>query len=117
MQRREFIGLIGGAAAWPLAVSWPSTSIAEGTGKVWRVGVLPSSNGEGAAKLLERNLGDLGFVRDKNIVLVNLFPEPNPQSFEDAILSILPTSDLLVVAGTLGPQRSDENAEAVVMIP
>ena len=102
MQRREFIGLVGGAAAWPLAVTWPSSSIAEGTNKVWRVGVLPGSNGEGSARVLERSLGDLGYVRDKNIVLVVLFAEPNPQNTEDAIRSVLPTSDLLVVAGTLG---------------
>ena len=102
MRRRNFIGFVGRAAAWPLAFTWPSSSIAEGTGKVWRVGVLPGSNGERATKELEQSLGDLGYVRDKNIVLVNQFPEPNPQSFEDAILSILPTSDLLVVAGTLG---------------
>ena len=102
MQRREFIGLVGGAAAWPLAVTWPSSSIAEGTNKVWRVGVLPGSNGEGSARVLERSLGDLGYVRDKNIVLVVIVAEPNPQNTEDAIRSVLLTSDLLVVAGTLG---------------
>jgi len=103
MRRREFIGLIGVATAWPLAVVWPSCSNAEGTGKVWRVAILPGSRGtKPAADVLEQSLGDLGYVRDKNIVLVTQFPEPNPQSFEDAILSILPTSDLLVVAGTLG---------------
>ena len=103
MRRRDFIGLVGGATAWPLAVTWPSCSIAEGTGKVWRVGVLPGPRGsEGSANILERSLGDLGYVRDKNIVLVSQYSEPNPQSTEDAILSILPTSDLLVVAGTLG---------------
>jgi putative tryptophan/tyrosine transport system substrate-binding protein len=52
--------------------------------------------------VLERRLGDLGYVRDKNIILVDQFAEPNLKSTEDAILSILPTSDLLVVGGTLG---------------
>jgi putative tryptophan/tyrosine transport system substrate-binding protein len=103
MRRREFIGLVGGATAWPLAVTWPSCSIAEGTSKVWRVGVLAGPPGsEGTFNVFERSLGDLGYVRDKNIVLVSQYFAPNPQSTEDAILSILPTSDLLVVAGTLG---------------
>jgi putative ABC transport system substrate-binding protein len=52
--------------------------------------------------VLERHLSDLGYVRDKNIILVDQFAEPNPKGFEEAILSILPTSDLLVVGGTLG---------------
>ena len=98
MRRRDFIGLVGSTV-----VTWPGRSNAEGVGKVWRVGVLPGPRGsEGSAILLERSLGDLGYVRDKNIVLVSQYSEPNPQSTEDAILSILPTSDLLVVAGTLG---------------
>src|SRR5947209_3531902 len=98
MRRREFIGLLGSTVG-----AWPSRSNAEGIGKVWRVGIVPGPTGsEGPSKLLERRLGDLGYVRDKNIILVNQFAEPNPKGTEDAILSILPTIDLLVVAGTLG---------------
>jgi putative ABC transport system substrate-binding protein len=52
--------------------------------------------------MLERRLGDLGYVRDKNIILITQFSEPNLQSFENAILSLLATIDLLVVGGTIG---------------
>jgi putative ABC transport system substrate-binding protein len=98
MRRREFISLLGGTV-----ISWPSCSSAQGTSKVWRVGIIPGARGsEVSSKVLEQGLVDLGYVRDKNIILVNQFAEPNPQSTEDAILSILPTSDMLVVAGTLG---------------
>jgi putative tryptophan/tyrosine transport system substrate-binding protein len=99
MRRREFISLLGCTV-----IAWPSCSSADGVGKVWRVGIV-SGSGSAAdqyAKELERRLGDLGYVRDKNIVLVTQHSEPNLQSYENAIISLLPTSDLLVVAGTLG---------------
>jgi putative ABC transport system substrate-binding protein len=98
MRRRDFVGLIGGAA-----VGWHDRSNAQGV-KVWRVGVVtgPGIAGEQAVKELERRLSVLGYVRDKNILLSERLPEPNLQSFENAIVSLLPSSDLLVVGGTLG---------------
>ena len=83
-------------------VAWPSYSSANWTGKVWRVGIVPGPNDGASTKELERRLGDLGYTRDKNIILVTQLSEANLQSFENAILSLLPTSDLLVVAGTVG---------------
>ena len=95
MKRREFISLVGS-----MVFAWPSCSNAEGVGKVWRVGLIPGPRGGVSQKELERRLVALGYVPDKNIILE--FSEPNPPIVEDAIASLLPTSDLLVVAGTIG---------------
>src|SRR6266853_530155 len=99
MRRREFISLLSCTV-----IAWPSCSSADGVGKVWRVGIVPGSGSaaDRVAKELERSLGDLGYVRDKNIIIVTQHSEPNLQSYENAIASLLPTSDLLVVTGTLG---------------
>jgi putative ABC transport system substrate-binding protein len=66
MRRREFITLVGGAAAWPLAAQ------AQQPTKVRRIGVLmslaasdPVARPEIAA--LQRGLGDLGWTDDHNI--------------------------------------------------
>ena len=64
--------------------------------------MIPGPSGSTAQKELEQRLGDLGYVPDKNIILITQFSEPNPQSIENAITSLLPTIDLLVVAGTIG---------------
>jgi putative ABC transport system substrate-binding protein len=65
MRRREFITLVGGAAAWPLAAH------AQQTGQVRRIGVLmgwASTDPEGQALLAEftRHLAELGWTEGRN---------------------------------------------------
>ena len=63
MRRREFIGLLGGAATWPLAAGAQSTKIA-------RIGFLGASNAKTyAAQLAGFRLGlrDFGYVEGQNI--------------------------------------------------
>jgi putative ABC transport system substrate-binding protein len=97
MRRREFIGLLGGAV-----IAWPGCSSADGSGRVWRVGIVGRGPGDESERELVRRLGDLGYAQDKNIVFVHQFAEPSPQAFENAILAIIPNIDLLIVSGTLG---------------
>jgi putative ABC transport system substrate-binding protein len=60
MRRRHFIGLIGGAAVWPLAAR------AQQPKKVQRIGVLLISGPEPMGPFREA-LGDLGYAEGKNI--------------------------------------------------
>src|SRR5215475_3935827 len=68
MKRREFITLLGGAAA-----AWPLAARAQQAGKVWRIGILgPSPNTPGMiaqhqAFLAELNV--LGFTQGKNFTI------------------------------------------------
>ena len=66
MRRREFVGLLGGAAAWPLAAR------AQQAGKLYRIGYL--SLGSLAAEASRYNafragLAALGYVEGKNLVI------------------------------------------------
>jgi hypothetical protein len=47
MKRREFITLLGGAAAWPLS------AFAQPQGTIWRVGVLSIGSASTASHLVE----------------------------------------------------------------
>jgi putative ABC transport system substrate-binding protein len=64
--RREFIALIGGVAAWPLAAR------AQQPAKVARIGYLdlgPASARESRVEALRAGLRDLGWVEGKNILI------------------------------------------------
>jgi putative ABC transport system substrate-binding protein len=65
MQRREFIGLTVGAAAWPLVVQ------AQQPAKMKRVGVLIgiTDDAEGQARLraFQKGLQDLGWTEGRNV--------------------------------------------------
>jgi len=113
MRRREFVALIGGAAvAWPFALRGQQP-------QKWRIGdVLGGTQetmGHLAAALAQR-LEDLGYVQGKNITLLNRFVPPEAEAIEDAIGSLLPNIDLLVVRGTIGGVAAKKLASSVPVI-
>ena len=64
MRRREFITLLGGAAAWPLAVR------AQQPGKVWRVGLLaPAPPTPTVLSAFRDGLRERGYVEGQNLFI------------------------------------------------
>src|SRR6476661_8250736 len=100
MRKREFVGLICGAVlALPAAVSARQSS------KIWRIGhiiVSTSDRAEHLAEALERGLAGAGYAQGQNIVLLTRFASPQPDKVEEAIRSLVPHIDLLVVWSTMG---------------
>jgi putative ABC transport system substrate-binding protein len=75
---------------------------AQQPGKVWRIGhvtVAFPDQGEPFAQALEQRLADLGYVQGRNIVLLHRFPGAQIDKIEEAIISLVPQIDLLVVWG------------------
>jgi putative tryptophan/tyrosine transport system substrate-binding protein len=67
MKRRDFITLVGGAAA-----AWPLAARAQQSAKVARIGYLglgPASATSSRVEALRAGLRDLGWVEGKNIVI------------------------------------------------
>jgi putative ABC transport system substrate-binding protein len=60
VKRREFIGLVGGAAAWPLTAS------AQQQGKIVTIGILASEPWP-PIETFRRALDDLGYIEGKNV--------------------------------------------------
>jgi putative ABC transport system substrate-binding protein len=80
MKRREFITLLGGAAA-----TWPLVARGQTRVKIPRIGVLwhAGSAEEEAIYLgaVRQGLSDFGYVEGQNIILENRFPAENPERF------------------------------------
>jgi hypothetical protein len=96
MRRREFIGVICGAALTRL-----SCAAAQQPGKVWRIGIVfTAERGEPDAKALEQSLAELGSAEGSNVVLLHRFVDPQPDKIEEAVGSLVPQIDLLVVRGS-----------------
>jgi putative ABC transport system substrate-binding protein len=103
MRRRDFIAAISAAA-----LAWPFGAAAQQPGKVWRIGhLLPSTptpeQADVFARELEQRLAEFGYLQGRNIVLLNRFAGPRTDQIEEAVISLVPQVDLLVVWGNGGP--------------
>jgi putative tryptophan/tyrosine transport system substrate-binding protein len=69
MKRREFMTLLGGAAAWPAAAR------AQQSGRVPRIGYLAPAGLLPRDEAFRQRLQELGYVEGKNIVIENRLAE------------------------------------------
>jgi putative tryptophan/tyrosine transport system substrate-binding protein len=71
MKRREFIALVGGAAAWPL------TARAQHSGKTFQIGMLLTANPRSTSfiQAFEQKLRELGYIEGRSIVIEYRYAE------------------------------------------
>src|SRR5215475_11635315 len=80
MKRRQFIMLIGGAAAaWPFAARAQQSKNIPTVGALWHAG--SAEEEEVYLSVLVKAFNDLGYVEGKNIHLDHRFPAENPDRF------------------------------------
>jgi putative tryptophan/tyrosine transport system substrate-binding protein len=105
MRRREFIGLLGGATAWPLAAS------AQQPERMRRVGVLMSTavgDAESKARIaaLLHGLRQLGWTDGRNVRIDIRWPAGDPdriRRYAAELVSLAPDVMLATGSATLGP--------------
>jgi putative tryptophan/tyrosine transport system substrate-binding protein len=108
MRRRDFIGAISGAA-----LVLPCGAGAQQAGKVWRIGIVVPGTGEQhefSVQALEQRLAELGYVQGRNIALLQRLTEARPEKIEDAVASLAPQVDLLVVGGSIAAMAAKKLA-------
>ncbi len=98
MRRRDFITLLGGAAAWPLAAR------AEQAGKIHRMGFLandPTIPAQSAGKAFLQGLQENGFVEGKNLLIERRFAEGSFNRASELATELVRLGvGLIVVSGT-----------------
>ena len=101
MRRREFITLIGGAAAWPL--------VSRAQGRTARVGVLmvvaeTDPESERLAGAFERGLSAAGWQKGRNLELTYRWGASNPDLLSRYAEELVrPAPDILFAFGTPAP--------------
>jgi ABC-type uncharacterized transport system substrate-binding protein len=99
MKRREFISLLGGAAA-----AWPLAARAERGEKIYSIGILePVPAAQNAANLdgLRRGLRDLGYFEGRNLVIEYRSADGRAERFSDLASELVGLKvDLILTRGT-----------------
>ena len=98
MRRREFITLLGGAAAWPLAAH------AQQPGKLPTIGYLgattPSTESQRVAALVQR-LRELGWIESRNLTIEYRYAEGRSERYAELAAEFVRLNvDVIVTYGT-----------------
>src|SRR5262245_43168894 len=87
MRRREFLGVLGGAAAWPIAVSSQTAGRIPTIGVLWHAG---SPNEEQPYfDALIQGFKELGYVEGRNIRFEHRFPNETPERFRQMAVELV----------------------------
>jgi putative ABC transport system substrate-binding protein len=114
VNRRAFITLIGGAAAWPLA------GRAQQGGKVYRIGILePISAARNASNLdrLRKGLRDLGYLEGQNLVIEYRSADGRAERFPDLASELVGLKvDLILTRGTPATRAAQDATGTIPVV-
>ena len=100
MRRREFIRLIGGAAAaWPIAARAQQSKNIPTVGVLWHAG--SAEEEDVYLSVLVKAFNDLGYVEGKNIHLDHRFPAENPDRYRTLGQELIDAKPDALIAVTL----------------
>ena len=114
MRRREFITLLGGTAAWPLAAR------AQSAGSVSRIGVLWPGVTPPASPRMEsfrRGLREQGYVDGRNVAIELRYSSEGPQHLPELAAELVRMNvDLIYTAGDLAPKVAQQATRTIPIV-
>jgi putative tryptophan/tyrosine transport system substrate-binding protein len=113
MRRREFLGVLSGAAAWPLALSAQQAARIPTIGVLWHAG---SPNEEQPYfDALIQGFKELGYSEGRNIRFEHRFPNEVPERFRQMAAELVALNVAAIV--TVGNTTAQYAKEATATIP
>jgi putative ABC transport system substrate-binding protein len=110
MQRRDFLGVLGGAAVWPLAAR------AQTPGRVYRIAYLTGSpRGLPTSLALLDELRLAGFIEGQNLTVLDGFSVPDNEAAAAAVALVKASPDAIFAPG-IGPAKGAQMATKTLPI-
>jgi putative ABC transport system substrate-binding protein len=114
IKRRDFIMLLGGAAAWPVVAR------AQQPGEVRHIGFLGSATAAGSAKAvdsLRTGLRELGYVEGANITIEFRWAEGNYDRLSQLVTELIATKvEVLITHGTPGTRVAKQATTTIPIV-
>jgi putative ABC transport system substrate-binding protein len=115
IRRRDFITLLGGAAA-----TWPLAARAQQAGRIYRIGVLetsPAASNAANFDALRKGLRELGYVEGQNLVLDYRSADGRPERYPQLVAELLHLNvDLIVTRGTPAVMAAKNATETIPVV-
>ena len=111
MKRRDFITLVGGAAA-----AWPLAARAQHTGKTWRIAFIAHVPTIIYEEPLFDDLRELGYVEGQNIIIERRYAEGRPERFQEFAAEMVRLKADLIITTTTPAALAARNATTTIPI-
>ena len=114
MRRREFITLLGGAAA-----AWPLVARAQQAGKIYRIGFLWDSPDAflDALEAFRQGLRDLGYVEGRNIAIEYRWAEGKPERMRELAEELVRLKvDVIVAPSSIYTEAAKQATSTIPII-
>jgi len=116
MRRREFITLLGGAAA-----GWPLADRAQRGGKLPTIGLLGGSSADTAPEnraAFVRRLQELGWIEGRTVAIEYRYAEGRPERFSEIAAEFVRLKvDVIVTAGTMALAAKEVTSVIPIVFP
>jgi putative tryptophan/tyrosine transport system substrate-binding protein len=115
MRRREFITLLGGAAAaWPLAARAQQSGNRASIGLLWPAAAPPASPRMESFRL---GLRDSGFVEGQNVAIATRHPQSGPQELPDLAAELVRMKvDVILSNGDFAPRVAQQATQTIPIV-